>query len=179
MTALFYIAGTVALLGSAMTVTRTRAMHALLNLVVTLLAIALVFLSLGAPMLAALEVIVYAGAIVVLFLFALMFLNLGPGARDRERRWLTPAAWIVPCTLTAALLVATLWAIAAGAPSPSTAGEEIGPAQFGEALFTDYVLGVEIASVLLLAALVGAYAISARGRPDRTSGDREVAGGAP
>ena len=72
------------------------AVHALLYLIVSLLAVALVFFTLGAPFVAALEVIVYAGAIMVLFVFVVMMLNLGPSAAEQERRWLAPRTWVGP-----------------------------------------------------------------------------------
>ncbi len=77
MTALFYIAAAVAVLSTLMVVTRTNLVHALLYLVISLFAVAVVFYTLGAPFVAALEVIVYAGAIMMLFLFAVMLLNAG------------------------------------------------------------------------------------------------------
>ena len=165
MTLLFYAAAGVAILASLLAVTRSQAMHALLYLVVALFGVALVFLSLGAPLLAALEIIVYAGAIVVLFLFALMFINLGHEAHHRERRWLSPASWILPGLLSAALLTAAIYAVA-GTPAAPTAipsglppagtPVSIGPKAVGVALFTEYAIGVELASILLLAGLVGA-----------------------
>ena len=87
-----------------MVITRAKAVHALLYLVVSLLAVALVFYGLGAPFVAALEVIIYAGAIMVLFLFALMLLNLGPQAERQERGWLRIRAWVGPGLSSLALL---------------------------------------------------------------------------
>ena len=76
----FYIAGAVAILATVLMLTRLNAVHALLYLVVSLLAVAVVFYTLGAPFVAALEVIIYAGAIMVLFVFVVMMLNLGEQA---------------------------------------------------------------------------------------------------
>ena len=76
--------------------TRLNAVHALLYLVVSLLAVAVVFYAFGAPFVAALEVIIYAGAIMVLFVFVVMMLNFGQSATATERSWLTPAMWIGP-----------------------------------------------------------------------------------
>jgi NADH-quinone oxidoreductase subunit J len=74
----FYLAAVVAVLATVMALTRLNAVHALLYLIVSLLAVSLVFFTLGAPFIAALEVIIYAGAIMVLFVFVIMMLNLGP-----------------------------------------------------------------------------------------------------
>ena len=102
MTAAFYIAALIALVATVMVITRLNAVHALLYLVVSLLAVALCFYTLGAPFVAALEVIIYAGAIMVLFVFVVMILNLGPEQAVQERRWLTPGNWGGPLLLAGA-----------------------------------------------------------------------------
>ena len=83
MTVAFFVAATVAVVAVLMMLTRAKAAHALLYLVVAFLALALVFYTLGAPFIAALQVIIYAGAIMVLFLFALMLIH--PGGPTRLR----------------------------------------------------------------------------------------------
>lgn len=85
MNTLALFSGAVTLLGAIMVITRQVAVHAVLYLVVTLLGLATVFALLGAPFAAALEVIIYAGAIMVLFVFVIMMLNLGQSDRERER----------------------------------------------------------------------------------------------
>lgn len=161
MTAAFYLAAAVAVFATLMVVTRLDAVHALLYLIVSLLAVAVVFFLLGAPFAAALEVVIYAGAIVVLFVFVVMMLNLGREAVAQEERWLKPGIWIGPSVLAALLLVellAILWAL------PGVSGKgPVGAEQVGAALFGPYVLAVELASMLLLAAVVGAYHIGRRG----------------
>ena len=155
MTAAFYVASAVAVASTALVVTRRSAMHALLYLVVSFLAVALVFLAMGAPFLAALEVILYAGAIMVLFVFVVMLLNLGPTAVSGEGRLLARGMWSGPAVLAAVLLVELAWAL--GGPGlPPRGAQPVGPKQVGIALFGPYILGVEIASFLLLAGLVGA-----------------------
>ncbi len=104
MNTLLYISGFVAVLSTLMVITRTNAVHALLYLIVSLLSVSLVFFLLGAPFAAALEVIVYAGAIMVLFVFVIMMLNAGADAAKQERQWLSPAGWIGPACLSAVLL---------------------------------------------------------------------------
>ena len=99
----FYIAGAIAVASTVMVITRLNAVHALLYLIVSLLAVALVFFTLGAPFVAVLEVIIYAGATMVLFVFVMMMLNLGPQAADLERQWFTPRAWGGPAVLAAIL----------------------------------------------------------------------------
>ena len=80
---LFYIAGAVALVATILAVTRSNAAHALIYLIVSLLAVAVMFFLMGAPFAAALEIVIYAGAIMVLFLFVIMLLNLDELPLDR------------------------------------------------------------------------------------------------
>ena len=112
MSAVFFIAAIVAVIATVMVITNRSAVHALLYLVVSLLAVAIIFYVLGAPFAAALEVIVYAGAIVVLFVFVVMMLNLGEAATRQEQQWLRPWIWVGPAGLSAVLLgelVYMLW----------------------------------------------------------------------
>ena len=90
MEATFYLSGAVAVAATLMVITRASAVHALLYLIVSLLAVAIIFFVLGAPFVAALEVIIYAGAVMVLFVFVIMMLNLGKAAAVKEREWLSP-----------------------------------------------------------------------------------------
>ena len=150
---------------AALVVTRLNASHALIYLVVSLLAIAVMFYLLGAPFAAALEVVIYAGAIVVLFLFVVMMLNLGRRTVERERRWLEPRAWIGPGVLAAILFFEMMYAIVG--TTATTGPEAVGPKAVGTALFQEYLLAVELAAILLLAALVGAYHLGRRYLSDR------------
>ena len=156
MNATFYVASIVAVLTTMLVITRTHVVHALLYLVVSLLSLALVFYTLGAPFAAALEVIVYAGAIVVLFVFVVMMLNLGSQAAHRERRWMTPATWLGPGLFCAVLLGELIYSLYVGLPGRE--GVNVVPSRLvGMTLFGPYVLEVELATMLLLAGLVGAY----------------------
>jgi NADH-quinone oxidoreductase subunit J len=126
------------------------------------LAVAVIFFTLGAPFVAILEVIIYAGAIMVLFVFVVMMLNLGQAAVEQERRWLQPSMWIGPTILLAILLLEVLVLLAGGGRLAPAAGL-VGPKQVAAALFGPYLLGVELGSMLLLAGLVGAYHLGRRG----------------
>ena len=182
MTVLFFIAAAVAVMATTMVITRTKAVHALLYLVVSFLALAVVFYVLGAPFIAALEVIIYAGAIMVLFLFALMLVNPGRSDEAREREWMRPRMWIIPSVLTAVLLFEVVYLLARG----GVVGQAGGAAQpvdataqvkaVGIALFGPYLLGVELASVLLLAGLVVAHRLTQYHDGDE---DGAASGGAP
>jgi NADH-quinone oxidoreductase subunit J len=156
MNATFYLSGAVAVVATLLAITRAHAVHALLYLIVSLLAMGVVFFALGAPFAAALVVIINAGAIMVLFLFVIMMLNLGPHSTPDRRQWLGPKTWAGPAILSGVLaleLFYCIWSSAAGgAPS-----QVIEPKQVGLALFGPYLLGVELASMLLLAGILGAY----------------------
>lgn len=159
----FYICGLIAVLATLRVITHTNPVHALLYLIVSLLAIAGVFFSLGAYFAGALEIIVYAGAIMVLFVFVVMMLNLGGAEVAQERQWLKPQIWIGPAVLSAVLLAAMVYAIM-GLNDQGIDGNAISAKEVGIALFGPYVLAVELASMLLLAGLVVAFHI---GREDR------------
>jgi NADH-quinone oxidoreductase subunit J len=156
----FYIAGAVAVLSTVLMLTRLNVVHALLYLVVSLLGVAVVFYVLGAPFVAALEVIVYAGAIMVLFVFVVMMLNLGEHTSDMERQCLTPGIWIGPVILASILMIEVVYLVRGGTASLGTGVVE--PKQIGIALFGPYLIAVEIASMLLLAGVVGAYHVGSR-----------------
>ena len=159
---LFWIPALVAIAATVAVITRKNASRALVYLVVSLLAVAVIFFVLGAPFAAALEVVVYAGAIVVLFLFVVMMLNLGRSSVLRESRWLQPGMWIGPFILVAILAIAFFYAFAHS--DADTLGEMVGPRAVGQALFGPgpYLLAVELAGFLLLAALVGAFHLGRR-----------------
>jgi NADH-quinone oxidoreductase subunit J len=152
----FYLAAAIAIVASVRVITSTNPVHALLYLVVSLLAVAMIFFALGAPFAAALEMIVYAGAIMVLFVFVVMILNLGAAIDEQEKKWLSPRAWIGPSFLSLALLAELIYVIKPNLETVITI-TTVGPKEVGIALFGPYVLAVELASMLLLAAMVAAW----------------------
>jgi len=156
----FYIAGAVAVISTVLMLTQMNLVHALLYMIVSLLAVAVDFFVLGAPFAAALEAIVYAGAIMVLFLFVVMMLNIGKHAAETERQWLTPGIWTGPAILAAILIVEVAWLVQGSYAGLGTGAT--GPKEVGIALFGPYMIGVELASLLLLAGLVGSYHLGIR-----------------
>ncbi|MEZ5491831.1 MAG: NADH-quinone oxidoreductase subunit J [Gammaproteobacteria bacterium] len=152
---LFYLAATIALISTVAVILQSDVVHALLYLILSLLAVAVIFYTFGAPFAAMLEAIVYAGAIMVLFLFVIMMLNLGKRSRDQEKSWLDKKIWIGPMAMAGVLLVQLLNVVRQ--QQTEVAVTEVGVREVGLALFGPYVLAVEIASILLLAGLVGAY----------------------
>jgi NADH-quinone oxidoreductase subunit J len=180
---LFYISGAIAVFATVMTVTRLNAVHALLYFIASLLSVAVIFYILGAPFIAALEVIIYAGAIMVLFIFVIMMLNLGERAVEMESKWLSPGMWIGP-EILAAILIAEVVYLLSRPGIEAHAIQYVEPREVGLALFGPYLIGVELASMLLLGALVGAYHLGYR-KPkavenpdaDNTDATRAAAGG--
>ena len=157
----FYFFGFIAVVSTILVIVNPNPVHGLMYLVVSLLAVASVFFSLGAPFAAMLEVIVYAGAIMVLFVFVVMMLNLGEEAVLQERKLTAPRLWLGP-SLLAGVLLLELFAVmhqgtmAAGGQVHAI-GTEVSAKQVGIALYGPYLLAVELASMLLLGALVAAY----------------------
>ena len=165
---IFIIAATVTIASSILALTRLNASHALIYLVVTLLSLAVIFFLLGAPFAAALQIVVYAGAIVVLFLFVVMMLNVGRSSVERERKWLQPRMWYGPAFLSG-VLFAILCVTIYQSGVDHTAGNSVSPKQVGIALFGPYIIAVELAGILLLAGLVGAYHLGRTYLSDRRS----------
>lgn len=152
---LFYSAALVALLATVAVIISTNVVHALVYLILSLLAIAVIFFALGAPFAAMLEAIVYAGAIMVLFLFVMMMLNLGQATEDEERAWLRPGLWVGPGCLALLLLVQLVSVLLTQeiVIDPVV----VGVRELSLLLFGPWLLAVELASILLLAGLVAAY----------------------
>ena len=161
----FSIAALVALLATLRVITCFKPVHALLYLIASLLAVAVVFFTLGAPFAAALEVIVYAGAIMVLFVFVVMLLNLGAETEAQEHAWLQPRMWIGPGVLSFVLLLEMGWLLISG-EATNAGSTHVGVEAVGLALYGPYILMVELASMLLLVGLVGAFHIA----PKRSQG---------
>lgn len=166
----FYISAIVAVVATLCVVICTNPVHALLNLVVSLVAIAMVFFSLGAPFAGVLEIIVYAGAIMVLFVFVIMMLNVGKSAVEQEQRWLTPGIWRWPAIMSAVLLIALVATLFMDGSGKALTSASQSPAQVGAQLFGPYILVVELAAFLLLAALITASHV---GRPDPAPSEEE------
>jgi NADH-quinone oxidoreductase subunit J len=159
----FYLVALVALISTAAALTRTHAIHGLLYLVISFLSVAMILDFYGAPFVAALEVIIYAGAIMVLFVFATMMLPEDATMRADERRLLGPRAWIGPLALAGVLAIELVLALS----SPKARALEhpptmIAPKTVAVALYERYLVSVELVSLMLIAGLVGAYHLARR-----------------
>lgn len=161
MNTVFYIAAAAAILSTVLAITRRNAVHALLYMILSLLAGALIFFVIGAPYIAALQVIVYAGAIMVLFVFVIMMLNQGPESVSQERLWMRPSSWIFPSFIVGVLLVELLYILRTEV-TKLPGSRIIETKEISLTLFGPYILLVELASMLLLAGLIGAYHLGRR-----------------
>jgi NADH-quinone oxidoreductase subunit J len=155
MAVLFYISSLVAIAATIMVITRYHPIHALLYLVVSFLAIAMIFLSVGAPFVAVLEIILYAGAIVVLLIFVVMMLNFGADTALQEKQWLQPKVWIGPSIL-ALILLGEMLALLLRGNSADMNLPVVEIKAVSLSLYREYVIAVELAGFLLMAGIVGA-----------------------
>mgnify|MGYP000935090295 CR=1 FL=1 len=131
--------------------------HSVLFLILTFFAIAGQYVLLNAQFLAVVHIIVYAGAIMVLFVFVVMMLNLGPAASVQERQWMTPGIWGGPAMMSLALLCELLYVLFGNHSGAAIGLTTVDAKAVGISLFGPYLLVVELASMLLLAALVAAF----------------------
>jgi NADH-quinone oxidoreductase subunit J len=158
-TLLFYILAAAALLATLLCLTRRNPVHAVVYLIQALLALAMLYFLLGAPLLAAWHVVLYAGAIMILFLFVAMLLEPNHACRPARPRW-----HYLPALLLGGLLLGCGGALIALDPAvgAAVAPFRLMPRLFGQALFERYGLAVEIVSLQLLFAAVGAFHLGRR-----------------
>ncbi len=158
-TVLFILFGAIAVCGAIMVVTRKHPMASALYLILTLFAVAALFVLRQAHFLAAVQVIVYAGAVVVLFVFVIMLINVPEDRLPVERA----TTMRVLGVLAAGFFILESAVLARRFSMPIGPAAEVGTVEaVGRALFTDYLLAFEITSVLLLAAVIGAIALAKR-----------------
>ena len=156
-TVLFILFGAIAVCGAIMVVTRKHPMASALYLILTLFAVAALFVLRQAHFLAAIQVIVYAGAVVVLFVFVIMLINVPEDRLPVERA----TTMRVLGVLAAGVLILESAVLARRFSMPTDPAAEVGTVEaVGRALFTDYLLAFEVTSVLLLAAVIGAIALA-------------------
>lgn len=160
-TLIFFLFAALALGSAIVVVVHKNPVYSTMSLVLTLFSLAVLFVLLGAPFLAALQILVYAGAIVVLFLFVIMLLNIQreemPQASAGGQRW----AAILGAAVFAGFLLLLIWR--AGSPSVAPLTEEmVDMKTLARELFSTYLLPFEIIGVLLLVAVIGATVVARR-----------------
>ena len=172
----FVLASAMVIAGAIGVIVRANPVHAALSLVLTLFGVAVHFVALGAHFLAAVQVIVYAGAIVVLFLFVIMLLGV-----DKSEQLSTeplggqrPAAAAVAVAglgLVVLLAVQAAEITGARAVAGELSGDDSNLEILGRSLFTDYLFAFEVTSVLLVIAVIGAVVLART--PKRHAGEVE------
>jgi NADH-quinone oxidoreductase subunit J len=149
---LFYILAVVTIIGTVMAITEKHPVHAIVYLVTSFFSLAMIFFLLAAPLIAMFEVIIYAGAVMVLFMFVIMMLDLG---RPSEAGLPGVRQWILPSVLGGIILLSIMAVAVRHFSAPDTHGI-ISITDFSVTLFRKYGIAIEIISMQLLFAVVGA-----------------------
>lgn len=162
----FYLFAAVAVLASLLVIAQRNPIYSVLLLIASFGALSGLYVLLDAPFVAVIQIIVYAGAIMVLFLFVVMLLNAPREETDYDERvhpLLRPGPMRFGGLLAVALVLELVWALAKGAESGRFAGGAVSSvATIGRLLFTQYAFAFEVTSVLIIAAMVGAVVLARR-----------------
>lgn len=161
---LFILFGAMAIGCALAVVAQRNPLYSAISLIGVFISLACLYVMLAAPFIAAVQVIVYAGAIMVLVVFVIMLLNIEEEERRRARlRFLVPAAVVLAAVLIAEVAF-ILVSVQQSRVLPTSSASDTGLTQsIGSALFTQYLLPFEITSILLLMAIVGAMTLARRG----------------
>ena len=155
---LFYILAAVMIVATVFAITEKHPVHAIVYLVTSFFALAAIFYLLAAPLVAVFEVIIYAGAVMVLFMFVIMMLDLGD-SQEAQRSSLLH--WF-PAMVLAGIILASLLLLASGRGAPSGSSVQLTVQEFSLSLFRKYGVAIEIISMQLLFAVVGALYLGRR-----------------
>jgi len=161
---IFYPLAAVMVLSALMVILRKNPVHSALFLILAFFCLGGMYLLLNAEFIAAVQVIVYAGAIMVLFLFVIMLLNVeqeaaSPGGHGVQRFWALVLSVVIAVSLISIMTV-NVFTDEKGIYSPEMMSEAGNSEMIGRALFTDFLLPFEITSILLLAAIIGAVVLA-------------------
>ena len=156
---LFWILSVVALFSALMVITSKNPMHSVIWLIMVFFAISGHYLLLNAQFLAIVNIIVYAGAIMVLFLYVLMLMDLKKETEPKKNRWLKLAGAVAGGSLLLVLIAALKKADLANQFAETRTGDIGLIENLGKVLFNEYVVPFEISSILFLSAMVGAVVI--------------------
>ncbi len=162
--AVFSVFALLAVVSAAVVVLHRNPVYSVMSLVVTLISLAALFVMLGAPLIAALLVLVYTGAILVLFLFVIMLLNVGreePATGGAAQKWVAVASALMFGTILGTLL----WGRHFGLASGPLDAEYARPLPLARVLLSEYLLPFEMVGLLLLAAVIAATVLARRSEP--------------
>jgi NADH-quinone oxidoreductase subunit J len=165
----FYTFAFIAVAASLLVIGQRNPIYSVLLLIASFGGLSGLYVLLDAPFVAVIQIIVYAGAIMVLFLFVVMLLNAPHEDTEYDERvhpLLRPGPMRLGAALAAALLMELSWALGRGGESGSFAGGSVASvAAIGRSLFTDYAFPFEVTSILILVAMVGAVLLARREEP--------------
>jgi len=168
--ALFYVFAAISVLASALVIAQRNPIYSVLLLIASFGALSGLYVLLDAPFVAVIQIIVYAGAIMVLFLFVVMLLN-APHEEtvydEQTHPLMRPGPRRFGTLLAAVLIVELVWALTKrGESGVSPGGALISVNTIGQLLFTEYAFAFEVTSVLILVAMVGAVVLARRDAPN-------------
>jgi NADH-quinone oxidoreductase subunit J len=171
----FYLFGAIAVGASLLVIAQRNPIHSVLLLIGSFGALSGLYVLLDAPFVAVIQIIVYAGAIMVLFLFVVMLLNAPHEDTDYDERvhpLLRPGPMRVGALLAVVLGVELWWALSRAGDTGAFPGASVSSVSvIGKSLFTDYAFPFEVTSILILVAMVGSVVLARRDRPrDRRGG---------
>ena len=158
---IFFLLAALAVLGAASLIFQRHPIHAALSLIVVMVALAGLYLLMGAEFVAAVQIIVYGGAIMVLFVFVIMLLNAGAEERTNFSKMAKIAGWPLALALTGVLAAAVVHA-GPNVANPANPGVLSDTSTLSKLLFTDFVYPFELTSFLVLVAILGAMVLAQR-----------------
>lgn len=162
--AVFVLFAALALASALVVVTHRNPVYSTMSLVVTLVSLAVLFVLLGAPFIAALQVLIYTGAILVLFLFVIMLLNIGR-EETGPSTWTSKLPALAAAVIFGGMVVLFSWRAFSGAAAPPLTGEYVSFARLARELFDRYLLTFELVGLLLLVAVIAATVVARRVEP--------------
>jgi NADH-quinone oxidoreductase subunit J len=166
---LFYVFAAVAILASLLVIGQRNPIYSVLLLIASFAALSGLYVLLDAPFVAVIQIVVYAGAIMVLFLFVVMLLNAPQEDTEYDERvhpLLRPGPMRFGAALAIGLLVELVWALTRGTDTGGFPDASVSSvAAIGQSLFTDYAFAFEVTSILILVAMVGAVVLARREGP--------------
>jgi NADH-quinone oxidoreductase subunit J len=169
---LFYVFAAVAVLGALLVIVQKNPIYSVLALIISFFGLSGLYVLLEAPFVAVVQIIIYAGAIMVLFLFVVMLLNVpreDAAEWDRAHPFYRPWAMRVGAVLAAVMIVQLAWAFSRtpgiADPIGGQRPAEASVAELGRVLFTDYMFSFEVTSLLILVAMIGAVTLARKREP--------------
>jgi len=161
MTVMFFIFAALAVLGGLGVIIAKNPLHSALSLIGTMVSIAVIYILLHADFIAALQIAVYAGAVMMLIIFTIFLVDMGPGTNDKRTNSLGILGLIVGGLVFIAIALFVRMPTGGKGEMTQAMLEKTGTVQYiAEQLFTNYLLPFELASILLLVGLVGAVALA-------------------